>query len=226
VHEVTQGQFKKVMGYNPSYFSKDGKGKQGVAYGSWKPGGGKEEVKGLGSTDDLPVEQVSWQEAQAFLKKLSERPQEMKKGRKYRLPTEAEWEYACRAGTTTAFHYGDSLSSQQANFKGSRPYGGATTGPYLGRTSQVGSYKPNAFGLHDMHGNVSEWCQDWYGEDYYKGSPRRDPAGPSKGSSRVMRGGCWGFGGEDCRSAFRFRDSPGDRSSDLGFRVALDPSGR
>ena len=136
---------------------------------------------------------------------------------------EAEWEYACRAGTTTAFHYGGSLCSTQADFDGNHPHGGAARGPYLERTCKVGSYRPNAFGLFDMHGNVWEWCSDWFAADYYKVSPPRDPSGPSDGSSRVDRGGSWNSRGLHCRAALRLRSTPSYRSGSLGFRVAAVP---
>ena len=166
VYVVTQAEYEKVMGKNLSWFS--------------PKGGGKDRVKDM-DTGQFPVEMVSWDDAVAFCKKLSELPEEKKAGRVYRLPTEAEWEYACRAGTKTAFHYGNSLSSKQANFDGNRPYGGADKGPYLERTTKVGSNAANAFGLYDMHGNVWECCQDWYDEDYYKNSPREDTPGPAQG---------------------------------------------
>jgi len=137
----------------------------------------------------------------------------------YTLPTEAQWEYACRAGTTTATAFGDSLSSKQANFNGDYPYGGASKGPNLGRTTDVGSYPANAWGFHDMHGNVWEWCSDWYG-DYPDGSAS-DPVGPSAGSDRVLRGGRWDFHGQNCRSANRYRYGPDFRRYDLGFRVGF-----
>ncbi len=139
----------------------------------------------------------------------------------YRLPTEAEWEYACRAGTTTPFAFGDSLSSRQANFNGLFPFGNAEKGPFLARTSEVGSYRPNAWGLYDMHGNVWEWCSDWYDKDYYKVSPEADPTGPPSGSVRVIRGGEWYGDGRDCRSAFRYADLPTGIFYVLGFRVAM-----
>ncbi len=151
----------------------------------------------------------------------------------YRLPSEAEWEYACRAGTKTAFHFGNALSSQQANLNGNYPYGNAPPGPYLRKTAKVGSYKPNAFGLYDMHGNVSEWCADWYDQDYYRDSPREDPLGPPVGvlptgfNTRsglekfylVVRGGCWLDDARACRSAYRFRAMPEINYRLTGFRV-------
>jgi uncharacterized protein (TIGR02996 family) len=207
IFPVTQAQWQAVMGHNPSFFC--------------ATGDGEGEVAGL-DTRDFPVEQVSWEDATEFLKKLSALKAEREAGRTYRLPTEAQWEYACRGGvcSSSPFHYGDSLSSRQANFNGDYPYGGADKGPYLERTCKVGSYRPNAFALFDMHGNVWEWCSDWYVQDYYKISPRRDPSGPSNGSSRVFRGGCWGSNGRFCRAAFRYRDSPSYRDPGLGFRVA------
>ncbi len=206
VYEVTQAEYEKVMGNNPSYFSANGYGK-----GS---------VKDM-DTGRFPVEMVSWDDAVAFCKKLSELPEEKKAGRVYRLPTEAEWEYACRAGTKTVFHHGDSLSSKQANFDGNYPHGGAGKGPYLERTAKVGSYAPNAFGLYEMHGNVWEWCQDGHAENYYKSSPREDPpGGPAHASSRVVRGGGWDDHGRLCRSSSRSRGNPDNRRRYLGFRVA------
>ncbi len=165
---------------------------------------------------NLPVEKVSWAEAVAFCERLR-----IKDGKVYRLPTEAQWEYACRAGTTTAFHYGDSLGSAQANFDGNSPYGDAAKGPNLQRTTAVGSYAPNKWGLYDMHGNVYEWCQDWYDHSYYARSAREDPRGPPRGFSRVYRGGCWLDRAELCRSAYRSGFVPTARFSNLGFRVSL-----
>src|SRR5262249_39654904 len=161
--EVTQEQFEKVMGRNPSLFS--------------ATGSRKKDVKGL-ETKTFPVEDVEWAEAVEFCKKLSELPEEVKAGRKYRLPTEAEWEYACRAGTTTPFAFGNNLTLDQANFDGRFENAGPQPAKWLGRPSAVGSYKPNAWGLYDMHGNVWEWCQDWYQPDYYTKSPKQDPPGP------------------------------------------------
>jgi formylglycine-generating enzyme required for sulfatase activity len=212
VHEVTQGQYERIMGKNPSFFSK-------------KNGGGP----------DHPVEQVHWKEAVTFCEKLSALPAEKETGRVYRLPTEAEWEYACRAGTTTAFHFGNALSSAQANFNGNHPYGVQTRGAYLRRTAKVGSYPANAWGLFDMHGNVWEWCQDWYDPDYYKHSPKEDPKGPGKGVLPtgfdndfylVVRGGCWLDEARGCRAAHRFRLMPSDPYRWAGFRVACRAAGK
>jgi formylglycine-generating enzyme required for sulfatase activity len=210
IYPVTQGQWKQVMGNNPSWFSANGKGKG--------------EVVGL-DTSDFPVETVSWNDAVAFCKKVSELPEEKRAGRVYRLPTEAEWEYSCRGGAKSyqVFSFGNSLSSTQANFNGNFPYGGAAKGPYLGRTCKVGSYKPNGFGLFDMHGNIWQWCADWYDAKYYSNSPRQDPRGPAEGSRRVERGGGWFNFGRGCRSAFRIWGGPGYRLNSLGVRLALVP---
>ena len=185
VYEVTQEQYERIMGSNPS----NNKG------------------------TNLPVEQVSWDDAQEFCRKLSQ-----KEGKTYRLPTEAEWEYACRAGTTTPFNFGSTLNGTEANCNGNYPYGTTTKGAYLKRTTTVGSYRPNAFGLYDMHGNVFEWCSDWYDSAYYKNSPADNPTGPDAGSDRVIRGGSWSFGAVCCRSADRDIEPP-SRDYGVGFRV-------
>ena len=189
------------MGNNPSYFS--------------STGGGKTTVRGL-DTRSFPVEQVSWESAQAFLVKLAARNEGREKGRIYRLPTEAEWEYSCRGGLPSQrFHFGSTLSPRQANFKNT-----------LGRTCEIGAYPPNAFGLYDMHGNVWEWCADWFDGNYYASSPKRDPAGPSQGSDRVVRGGWWVAGSAYCRSAYRYYYAPAFRGNNLGFRVLAVLSGK
>jgi formylglycine-generating enzyme required for sulfatase activity len=144
----------------------------------------------------------------------------------YRLPTEAEWEYACRASTSTPFSFGKSAASAQANFSGGNPYGGAAAGPSLSRTVPVGSYKPNAWGLFDMHGNVYQWCQDWYMEDYYRESPRKDPRGPAAGTLHVMGGGCCHAVGACCRSAYRDMGLPDSRWPVVGLRVACAAKAR
>ena len=192
--EVTQAQWNKVIGNNPSSF------------------------KG----DELPVYQIRPYEAVWFCKRLSEMPEEKKAGRKYRLPTEAEWEYACRAGTMTPFNFGSQLNGRQANSDGTRPYGTDTKGPNLEKTSPVGTYPANAWGLYDMHGNVWEWCSDWYGE--YPSGSVTDPSGPARGWQRVYRGGDWRVDAVNCRSADRGCD-PSIRSRFIGFRVVMSSSG-
>src|SRR5262249_34533605 len=157
-------------------------------------------VEGL-DTSDFPAEMMSWDDADEFCRRLNEREKRSPPGLIYRLPTDAEWEYACRGGTasTSAFPCGASLSSTQANFKGDAPYGGASEGPSLGRTCAVGSYRPNAFGLYDTAGNVFEWCRDWIGplEEVV------DPTGPASGTVRVLRGGSCFNPARHCRSALR-----------------------
>jgi formylglycine-generating enzyme required for sulfatase activity len=214
VHEVTQAQFKRIMGYNPSYFSTDGKGKEGTKYVFRPPAGGKDKVKDK-DTDDFPVENVSYDEAVKFCEELNRLEKKSLGGWKYSLPTEAQWEYACRGGASSyrKYHFGDSITTDHANYNGK-----------LGRTEKVGTYGANGFGLHDMHGNVWEWCLDWYDEKYYAKSPPRDPRGPSEGSIRVGRGGSWYNGASDCRAAHRFGSTPSRRLDRLGFRVALVPA--
>jgi formylglycine-generating enzyme required for sulfatase activity len=198
LYPVTQRQYETVMGTNPSYYN-----------------------AGKGGGTDFPVERVSWDDAVAFCAKLSALPAEKQAGRVYRLPTEAEWEYACRAGLPTPFPSGVVLTSREANFNGNYPYGIASKGPYLERTSKVGSYPPNPFGLYDMHGNVWEWCSDYYDRNYYRNSPRYDPRGPPTGTLRVVRGGsCFNIG-RFCRASYRFGVTPGNRDLDVGLRLVM-----
>jgi formylglycine-generating enzyme required for sulfatase activity len=168
---------------------------------------------------DKPVEQVSWEEARKYAEELTKT---RKDNHVYRLPTEAEWEYACRGGRSSSqpFGIGDgrSLSSRQANFKGDKPYGGADKGPDLKSTCAVGSYSANALGLLDMHGNVMEWCADWDGS--YPSGAVTDPTGPAEGSTRVSRGGSWGTFAVNCRAACRIGIGPSILSMDVGFRLA------
>ncbi len=186
-YEVTQEQYQRIMGENPSGF------------------------KGANN----PVETVSWEDAVAFCKKLSELPEEKAAGRVYRLPTEAEWEYACRAGSTTRFGFGDS-DSQLGPYAWFDENSATTTHP-------VGQKTPNAWGLYDMHGNVWEWCADWKGD--YSTSAVTDPTGPAEGSYRVFRGGSWSYEAARCRSGLRIWNVPSLRLNSLGFRVALSSSG-
>ena len=198
-YPVTQAQWQQVMGNNPSHFKGD---------------------------KLLPVEKVSWDDTQAFCLKLKEITQAP-----FGIPTEAQWEYACRAGTTTPFHFGSELDGSQANCNGNNPYPkikgwfGTTKnkGPNLERTTSVGKYQANAWGLYDLHGNVLEWCSDWHG-DYPTGSVT-DPIGPATGSDRVIRGGSWYGVAVYCRSAYRYGLGPLDRYFSLGFRLALSSSG-
>ena len=209
VYEVTQAEFVTVLGERnnkPAFHA------------------------GNGGGTDFPRENVLWTEAAEFCKNLSSRKEEQQAGRKYRLPTEAEWEYACRAGTTTAFHTGESLSSRQANINGSEPFVGAEPGPYLRKTAKVGSYAPNAFGLYDMHGNVAEWCADWYDPNYYRDSPDADPLGPPVGALSddygkfyvTVRGGSWLDDARGCRAAYRQKAMHENRYWWIGFRVVCE----
>lgn len=187
VHLVTQDQWQAVMGSHPSGF----KGEK-----------------------TLPVETVSWNECQQFIKKLRD-----KDGKAYRLPTEAEWEYACRAGTTTPFHFGETISTDQVNYDGNATYGNGNKGVYRKKTTPVGRFPANAFGIFDMHGNLWEWCQDWYGD--YPQKDVIDPKGPDAGQYRVLRGGSWSYHPRHCRSAARFKYEPSDRDRYCGFRLCF-----
>ncbi|MBL8470790.1 MAG: formylglycine-generating enzyme family protein [Rhodocyclaceae bacterium] len=161
-----------------------------------------------------PVERVSWLEVQKFLGELNTLVPGLGAG----LPTEAQWEYACRAGTQTPFSFGGNITPDQVNYDGSRPYAGASKGEYRQKTVPVASLPPNDWGLYEMHGNVWEWCADWYGD--LSANPATDPAGPAEGARRVLRGGAWYYYGRSCRSACRSGDGPGYRSRNIGFRLA------
>lgn len=199
--EVTQQQYECVMGMNPSYFKGD---RLPASYFDGAM---------------LPVEQVSWNDAMEFCRKLTASSGEQSVGRVYRLPTEAEWEYACRAGTTTKWSFGDDESAL-----------GEHAWCYYSAnhtTHPVGQMRPNAWGLFDMHGSVEEWCSDWWVGGYASRAVS-DPIGPTEGSYRMHRGGSWRLDASRCRSAARAMDSPGYRSNRLGFRVAcsVNPSSR
>jgi eukaryotic-like serine/threonine-protein kinase len=187
-YEVTQEQYQAVMGNNPSYFK-----------------GAKR-----------PVENVSWNEAVEFCRKLYQ-----KTGKNYRLPSEAEWEYACRAGTTTPFYFGETITSDLVNCRGSFPYASAPKGIYREQTTDVGSFPPNLFGLYDMHGNVREWCSDKWHDNYNGAATDGSSWETETHNNRVHRGGCWHSITVNCRSASRYGDSAGDRDWIVGFRVAL-----
>ena len=200
--------------------------------------GGRTYRQSVFKDEQNPVENIEWIHAKGFCEQLSNLPAEKNAGRTYRLPSEAEWEYACRAGSSSAFSSGPTLSADQANFNGGYPAGGAKKGRYLRKTAKVGSYKPNAFGLYDMHGNVAEWCADWYDPEYYLDSPDEDPLGPpfgvvptkftNNGDQNffvVVRGGSWVDDGRACRSAYRFRAMPKTSYRIIGFRVACDVEG-
>jgi formylglycine-generating enzyme required for sulfatase activity len=198
---VTQGDYLAVVGGNPSYFQGD---------------------------PTRPVEQVSWNDATNYCALRTQQEQTgglIPTNYLYRLPTESEWEYACRAGTTTAFNLGTALRSGQANFDGQYEYDAATgtiynpNGIYLQTTTPVGSYAANRWGLYDMVGNVWEWCQDWYGG--YPAGSVIDPQGAATGSSRVLRGGTWHYDAQFCRSAQRNSYPPTSTSILYGFRVVL-----
>lgn len=189
--EVTQGQYEAVMGANPSYFDTCG--------------------------DDCPVEGVSWDDAQAFINELNRR----EGANNYSLPTEAQWEYACRAGTTTPVAFGNCLSTGQANYDGTCPLVGCSAGIFRGKTMATASLGKNAWGLYDMHGNVFEWCADWYGT--YPSSSLTDPEGPTSGSERVFRGGSWSNYALYSRSACRGATVPEGHDNRFGFRLVLLP---
>jgi formylglycine-generating enzyme required for sulfatase activity len=185
----TQGLWREVMGKNPSHF-------EGA---------------------DLPVEDVSWDDVQAFCKRLEERLP----GLEARLPSEVEWEYACRAGTQGPFWWGDVLSTELANYDGNYPYNDGPKGEYRQETVPARCFDPNPWGLYQVHGNVWEWCEDRYGE--YPTEDGVDPTGPERGSLRVIRGGGWDYFGGRLRAADRDHDQPAGRNGALGFRLAAGP---
>ncbi len=203
--EATQGQWKRVVGKLPGDLTLE-----------------------LPEGDSFPVGNVNFAEAEEFCHKLTElgrQSGDLPKDWEFRLPTEAQWEYACRAGTTTATSFGDKLSSRQANFKG-KPYNGAEEGPSLRRATKIGTYPANAWGLHDMHGNIYEWCRDWYhsrlpgGADPDLYSAKSSATKSEHGDiSRSRRGGCWADDGWALRTAFRLRFEPERRYDHIGFRV-------
>jgi sulfatase modifying factor 1 len=203
-HEVTQGEWMRLMQGNPAQFPSCG--------------------------PRCPVETVSYDDVQQYIRRLTRAAN----GGRFRLPSEAEWEYACRAGTRSAFATGAMLSTDQANYDGRYPQSGRPAGRYLARPAPVGSFLPNAWGLYDMHGNVWEWCEDWYGD--YPVVAARDPQGPSRRAARsvwdarggnwrykrVIRGGSWYFNADSCRCALRYTHAPADKGFSLGFRLVRE----
>jgi formylglycine-generating enzyme required for sulfatase activity len=213
VYPVTQEEYQRVTGKTPSHFQQRPHGPDGLADLD---------------TRRFPVENISGYDADAFCRALSNLPQEKQAGRSYRLPTEAEWEHACRAGTSTPYYFGEAVSLAQVNYgtyyghEAARARRKKESG-HLQRPCPVGSYPPNAFGLFDMHGNVWEWT--CHGEIPYLRGARRDPGGPGEGDLRTLRGGCWFDNAGRCRSAYRHVLSGGISASGLGCRVALTAGG-
>ena len=189
--EISQGQWKRIMDKNPSFFKECG--------------------------EDCPVEQVSWDEVQQFIKRLNK----IEGTKKYRLPTEAEWEYACRAGTQTPFSFGKCLTSQEGNYNGEHPLLQCSKGIFRKRPVSVKSLQPNPWGIIGMHGNVWEWCHDWLGD--YPGVSSTDPTGPPSGVFHVIRGGGWNSHAGACRSGNRSGNKPGEHFANLGFRLVREP---
>lgn len=213
VHLVTRGQFAAFVNGSGYKTEADYKTESESV-------GGRDRLKpGFEQDDNHPVVYVSWNDAQAFVHWLRH-----KEAKPYRLPTEAQWEYACRARTTTPFHFGPTLSTEQANYDGSSVYGSGNKGVFRRKTMPVGSFPPNHWGLYDMHGNAWEWCEDLFGA--YPKEDVADPVGPLAGAlagtSRVLRGGSWDNFPRHCRSAYRRRFAPVFRSPDAGFRLCLD----
>ncbi len=184
IYEVTQAQWERVMGNNPSSFKKGG---------------------------NYPVEQVSWNDVQNFIERLNGQAR-----RQYRLPTEAEWEYAARSGGKRDKWAGTNSESELSDYGWYNKNSGSSTHP-------VGEKKANGLGLYDMSGNVWEWCGDWYDENYYKNSPRDNPKGPNSGTYRVLRGGSWSYDPRYARAANRYGTNPENRVKLNGFRLALSP---
>jgi formylglycine-generating enzyme required for sulfatase activity len=196
--EVTQQEWRAVMGTSPSTFRDCGA--------------------------RCPVESVTFEEVQQFIEKLNARRPPASGGwLRYRLPTEAEWEYACRAGTTGPFSTGENLTTAQANYNGKFPYNAAATGDYKQKPMPVGSFALNPWGLADMHGNVWEWTADWYAPYRDSSVDGIDPHGPASGDKRVIRGGSWYFDANSSRCGLRYTHAPKDKGFSLGVRLAADP---
>ena len=207
-YEVTQEQWTKIMGKNPSGFI----GGDHPIYKGHRAYTLPPEVTEA-TMEKRPVEQTSWDDCKVFLEKAGG----------LRLPTEAEWEYACRAGTTGPYNCGDTISIDKVNFNGKpRQWEKGSFPPGRGSPIPVGVFAPNAWGLYDMHGNIYEYCCDRYAPDYYSKSPAEDPQGPAEGRLVVIRGGCWGSYAIACRSGKRYYVGPSERNFGMGLRAALE----
>jgi formylglycine-generating enzyme required for sulfatase activity/RES domain-containing protein len=227
---ITQAQWRQVASWQPLPAERWGKElNPDPSYFQNRQGNDKSDIRLFvteANTDNRPVEKVSWLDAMEFCSRLSQRT-----GRSYALPSEAQWEYACRAGTTTPFHFGDTISPELANYDGNYAYGNGPTGIYREQTTTVGMFPANAWGLHDMHGNVWEWCLDEWHENYY-GSPTDGSAWVDYGEGeksnelgkiRLLRGGSWYSIPRYCRSVFRVYFHPDFRINVIGFRVCCLP---
>lgn len=199
IHPVTQAEYMKVMHINPSYFSKLGDGWRFV-----------QQIE----TDNFPVESVSWDDAMEFCRRLSNMTIEREKGFAYRLPTEAEWEFACKAGNDTVFANGDSFTSNDANINGNYPYNSQIVGKTINRPCPVGLYTPNQLGFFDMHGNVWEWCLDTFKPYNVEHVPNQD--------ARVLRGGSWNCYSRFCRASYRCINNRNSLFYDCGFRIVCE----
>jgi formylglycine-generating enzyme required for sulfatase activity len=211
--EITQKQWITLMGTTFEDLINKQRGPLGR--------GAKLSSKPSATGDKQPMCFVNWQDASDFCKALTKREHEARLlplDKKYSLPTEAQWEYACRAGTTTVFGTGSTLTSKDANFYGKMPYGFSEPGEYRGKTTPVASFPANPWGLSDMHGNVYEWCLDWY-----EALPTlaKDPIGPENGEGRVIRGGAWDRKSTSCRAAYRYSRDPNRRAHNIGFRITI-----
>lgn len=196
-HEVTQQEWREVMGTSPSQFGTCG--------------------------PTCPVENVSFVDVQQFVAKLNAKARGQKDGLRYRLPTEAEWEYACRADTTGPFSTGENLTTAEANYNGTQPYASFPPGEFRQRPTPVGTFALNPWGFSDMHGNVSEWTADWYGPFSSATTADTDPPGPASGEKRVVRGGSWTSDANSARCGRRDAQAPQGRGFSLGFRLAAEP---
>ena len=211
--EITQKQWKTLMGTNFEDLINKQRGPLGR--------GAKLSSKPSALGDKHPMCFVNWQDALDFCQALTKKEHEsgtLPADKKYSLPTEAQWEYACRAGTQSTFGTGSTLTSKDANFYGKMPYGVSTPGEYREKTTPVCTFSPNPWGLFDMHGNVYEWCLDWY-----EPSPtsKKDPTGPKTGDGKIIRGGAWDRKSTSCRAAYRYSRDPNRRAHNIGFRIVI-----